>query len=114
MLLFIVIYLHNVRGISFAEAGLALAFGGVAALGTGWVAGSTVDRIGGATRFCSDRCCRPWPSRSSADPEPWHAFALLALEGAGTACSWPGQSTLLARLTPPATGTRPTRSSGSA
>ena len=44
---FIVIYLHNVRGISFAEAVLALAFGGVAALGTGWVAGSTVDRIGG-------------------------------------------------------------------
>jgi len=30
---FIVIYLHNVRGISFAEAGLALAFGGVAARG---------------------------------------------------------------------------------
>ena len=29
---FIVIYLHNVRGISFAEAGFALAFGGVAAL----------------------------------------------------------------------------------
>jgi len=44
---FIVIYLHNVRGISFAEAGLALAFGGVAALAAGLLAGSTVDRIGG-------------------------------------------------------------------
>ncbi|MDQ2909591.1 MAG: MFS transporter, partial [Actinomycetota bacterium] len=33
--------------------------------------------------------------------EPWQAFALLALEGAGTACFWPGQSTLLSRLTPP-------------
>jgi MFS family permease len=32
--------------------------------------------------------------------EPWQAFALLGLEGAGTACFWPGQSTLLARLTP--------------
>jgi len=32
--------------------------------------------------------------------EAWHAFALLALEGAGTACFWPGQSTLLSRLTP--------------
>ena len=62
---FIVIYLHNVRGISFAVAGLALAFGGVAALGTGWVAGSTVDRSAGATPSCSDCCCRPWPSRSS-------------------------------------------------
>ena len=33
--------------------------------------------------------------------QPWHAFALLSLEGAGTACFWPGQSTLLSRLTPP-------------
>jgi predicted MFS family arabinose efflux permease len=44
---FVVIYLHNVRGISFAEAGLALAFGGAAALASGWAAGSIVDRIGG-------------------------------------------------------------------
>src|SRR4029453_13475873 len=29
---FIVIYLHNVRGISFADAGFALAIGGAAAL----------------------------------------------------------------------------------
>jgi MFS family permease len=32
--------------------------------------------------------------------EPWQAFSLLALEGIGTACFWPGQSTLLSRLTP--------------
>ena len=31
---------------------------------------------------------------------PWHAFALTAVAGTGTACFWPGQSTLLARLTP--------------
>ena len=97
---FIVIYLHNVRGISFAEAGFALAFGGVAALLAGLVAGSTVDRIGGrntlvlglllqATAFVLFPLIR----------EPWQAFTLLALEGAGTACFWPGQSTLLSRLT---------------
>ena len=33
--------------------------------------------------------------------EPWHAYSLFALEGVGTACFWPGQSTLLSRLTPP-------------
>ena len=33
--------------------------------------------------------------------EAWQAAALLALEGAGTACFWPGQSTLLSRLTRP-------------
>ena len=98
---FIVIYLHNVRGISFAQAGLALAVGAVAALVAGLVAGSTVDRIGGrntlllglvlqAAAFLMFPLIR----------EPWHAFALLALEGAGTSCFWPGQSTLLARLTP--------------
>ena len=44
---FIVIYLHNVRGISFAQAGFALAVGGAAALAAGLGAGSLVDRIGG-------------------------------------------------------------------
>jgi MFS family permease len=98
---FVVIYLHNVRGISFAEAGLALAFAGVTALVAGFAAGATVDRIGGrntlllglalqATAFALFPLIR----------EPWHAFALLGLEGVGTACFWPGQSTLLSRLTP--------------
>jgi predicted MFS family arabinose efflux permease len=96
---FIVIYLHNVRGISFAVAGLALAVGGVAALFAGIGAGTLVDRIGGrntlllglvlqATAFALFPLIR----------EPWHAFALLSVEGAGTACFWPGQSTLLSRL----------------
>jgi MFS family permease len=98
---FIVIYLHNVRGISFAEAGFALAFGGVAALATGLLAGSTVDRIGGRNTLLFGLLLQAaallmFPLIG----EPWQAFALLGLEGAGTACFWPGQSTLLARLTP--------------
>ena len=98
---FIVIYLHNVRGISFAEAGLALAFGGVAALATGLLAGSTVDRIGGRNTLLLGLALQA--AAFVMFPlirEPWHAFALLGLEGAGTACFWPGQSTLLSRLTP--------------
>jgi predicted MFS family arabinose efflux permease len=98
---FIVIYLHNVRGISFAEAGFALAAGGVAALAAGLGAGSLVDRIGGRNTLLLGLL-----QQSAAFAlfplvrEPWHAVALLALEGAGTACFWPGQSTLLSRLTP--------------
>src|SRR4051794_13439039 len=99
---FIVIYLHNVRGISFAAAGLALSAGAVGALAAGWGAGTIVDRFGGrntlllglllqATSFALFPLIR----------EAWQAFALLAVEGAGTACFWPGQSTLLSRLTPP-------------
>ncbi len=96
---FIVIYLHNVRGISFAEAGLALAVGGVAALAAGIGAGTLVDRIGGRNTLLLGLV-----QQSAAFAlfplvrQPWHAIALLSLEGAGTACFWPGQSTLLTRL----------------
>jgi MFS family permease len=99
---FIVIYLHNVRGISFAEAGFSLAAGAVAALVAGLGAGSLVDRIGGRNTLLLGLL-----QQSAAFAlfplirQPWHAVALLALEGAGTACFWPGQSTLLTRLAPP-------------
>jgi predicted MFS family arabinose efflux permease len=88
---FIVIYLHNVRGISFAEAGFSLAAGAVAALFAGLGAGSLVDRIGGRNTLLLGLL-----QQSAAFAlfplirQPWHAVALLALEGAGTACFWPG------------------------
>jgi predicted MFS family arabinose efflux permease len=96
---FIVIYLHNVRGISFAVAGLALAVGGLAALVAGIGAGTLVDRIGGRNTLLLGLV-----QQSAAFAlfplirQPWHAVVLLSLEGAGTACFWPGQSTLLSRL----------------
>ena len=99
---FIVIYLHNVRGISFAAAGFSLAAGAVAALVAGLAAGSLVDRIGGRNTLLLGLL-----QQSAAFAlfplirQPWHAVALLAVEGAGTACFWPGQSTLLTRLAPP-------------
>jgi MFS family permease len=96
---FVVIYLHNVRGISFAAAGLALSAGAVAALVAGVTAGSVVDRVGGRNTLLLglvlQACCFAlFPLVRDA----WHAFVLLAVEGAGTACFWPGQSTLLSRL----------------
>jgi predicted MFS family arabinose efflux permease len=87
---FIVIYLHNVRGVSFAEAGFALAAGGAAALAAGLGAGTLVDRIGGRNTLLLGLL-----QQSAAFAlfplirQPWHAVALLALEGAGTACFWP-------------------------
>ena len=98
---FVVIYLHNVRGISFAEAGLALSFAGVTALVAGFGAGWTVDRIGGRNTLLLGLVLQA--AAFAMFPlirEPWQAFALLGLEGVGTACFWPGQSTLLSRLTP--------------
>lgn len=98
---FAIIYLHNVRGISFAEAGFALAIGGAAALATGLVAGTLVDRIGGRNTLVLGLLLQAVAfTLFPLIREPWHAYALLALDGMGTACFWPGQSTLLARLTP--------------
>ncbi|HEY7018371.1 MAG TPA: MFS transporter [Gaiellaceae bacterium] len=100
---FVIIYLHNVRGISFPVAGLALSFGGVAALAAGLVAGTTVDRIGGRNTLLLGLILQACAFvLFPLIREPWQAFALLGLEGVGTACFWPGQSTLLSRLTPAA------------
>jgi len=99
---FIVIYLHNVRGISFAEAGLALSVGALAALAAGLGAGTIVDRFGGRNTLLLGLLLQA--ASFALFPlirEAWQAAALLALEGAGTACFWPGQSTLLSRLTRP-------------
>src|SRR5436309_3240943 len=98
---FIVIYLHNVRGVSFAAAGAALAVGGVAALLAGLGAGTLVDRIGGRNTMLLGLLQQS--AALALFPlirQPWHAVALLALEGTGTACFWPGQSTLLTRIAP--------------
>lgn len=98
---FAVIYLHNVRGISFADAGFALAIGGAAALATGLVAGTLVDRIGGRNTLVLGLLVQAVAfTLFPLIREPWHAYALFAVDGIGTACFWPGQSTLLSRLTP--------------
>src|SRR3954462_1247764 len=99
---FAVIYLHNVRGISFAQAGLALAIGGAAALVAGLGAGTLVDRIGGRNTLVFGLLVQLVAfTLFPLIREPWHADVLFALDGVGPACFWPGQSTLLSRLTPP-------------
>jgi MFS family permease len=98
---FNLIYLHNVRGISLAAAGAALAAAAATAFAAGLAAGSVVDRLGGRNTLVAGLVLQAaavasFPLIRSA----WDAAALLALQGVGTACFWPGQSTLLARLTP--------------
>jgi MFS family permease len=99
---FLIIYLHNVRGLSLGMAGLVVASGAAAALFSGFVAGAFADRLGprvvlstalvlGAIAFALFPLIR----------ETWHAFALNLLAGVGTGAFWPSQSTLLSSLTPP-------------
>ena len=98
---FNLIYLHNVRGISLAAAGAALAVAAATSFLSGLGAGAIVDRVGGRNTLVGGLLLQA--AAVSLFPlirNGWHAAALLGLFGAGTACFWPGQSTLLARLTP--------------
>jgi MFS family permease len=100
---FLIIYLHNVRGISLGLAGLALATQSATALASGFLGGTLSDRIGpkrvlaGALGVMTVAFALMPFIRS-----PWQAFAVYVVWGAGSGSFWPSQSTLLAALTPPA------------
>jgi MFS family permease len=99
---FLIIYLHNVRGISLGLAGLAAGTQSATALASGFAAGSASDRIGPrrvllAALAVMAAAFALMPGIRTA----WHAFALYVLWGIGSGAFWPAQSALLAGLTPP-------------
>jgi MFS family permease len=98
---FLIIYLHNVRGISLGVAGLIVASNSAAALCSNFVGGALSDRVGPRTVLTASLLVMAvafalFPLIRTA----WHAFALNALVGAGSGSFWPSQSTLLSSLTP--------------
>lgn len=100
---FLIIYLHNVRGISLGVAGLIVAANAGAALCSGFVGGALSDRVGPRTVLSGALIVMAigfalFPLIRT----PWHAFLLNALVGAGSGSFWPSQSTLLSALTPQA------------
>jgi MFS family permease len=98
---FLIIYLHNVRGISLGVAGLIVASNSAAALCSGFVGGALSDRLG--PRAVLSTALVVMAAAFALFPlirAPWHAFALNILVGAGSGSFWPSQSTLLSSLTP--------------
>ena len=100
---FLVIYLHDVRGFGLGVSGLVVATSAAAQVTAGVLAGPLVDRLGPRPVLAGGLIMQAvgfgfFPLVR----EPWHAFLLIAIEGAGSAGFWPSQSTLLARLTPAA------------
>ena len=98
---FLLIYLHNVRGISFGLAGLAAAVQSAAALGSAFLGGTLSDRLGPKRVLLGSLAVMTvafalMPSIRTA----WHAFAIYTLWGIGSGAFWPSQSALLAGLTP--------------
>jgi MFS family permease len=100
---FLIIYLHNVRGISLGVAGLIVGANAAAALCSGFVGGALSDRLGPRTVLSGALVVMAvgfalFPLIRT----PWHALVLNMLVGAGSGSFWPSQSTLLSALTPPA------------
>jgi MFS family permease len=99
---FLVIYLHNVRGIGLGTAGLVVAATGFTGLAVGPIMGRAVDRFGprgtlAAALVVSATGYALFPLVRDS----WSAFLVAGLVGIGSAGFWPSQSTLLAALTPP-------------
>jgi MFS family permease len=100
---FLIIYLHNVRGISLGLAGLAAAVNSAAAFVSGFLAGSLSDRIG--PRRVLMAALVTMAVGISFFPlirNVWEAYALSLLVGAGSGSFWPSQSSMLTGLTPAA------------
>src|SRR5206468_11017077 len=99
---FLIIYLHNVRGISLALAGLAAATQSAVALASGFAAGTLSDRIGAKRVLIAALAVMTVAfALMPLIRTPWQAFAVYAVWGAGSGSFWPAQSALLAALTPP-------------
>jgi MFS family permease len=98
---FLLIYLHNVRGIPFGLAGSAAAVQSAAALASGFLGGTLSDRVGpkrvllGALAVMTVAFALMPLIRTAG-----HAFAIYTLWGIGSGSFWPSQSALLAGLTP--------------
>lgn len=97
---FLLIYLHNERGIGLGVAGLILATNAGVSLVAGPVAGALVDRVGGKRMLTAALGFLTLGFLLYAFVEsPWQGFLASAVTGIGNGAFWPAQSTLLAGLT---------------
>jgi MFS family permease len=98
---FLLIYLHNVRGIPFGLAGSAAAVQSAAALGSGFLGGTLSDRLGPKRELLGSLAVMTVAfALMPLIRMPWHAFAIYTLWGLGSGSFWPSQSALLAGMTP--------------
>jgi len=100
---FLFIYLKDVRGFSPAVAGAVIAVSSFGQVAAGLAAGTVVDRIGARRTLAAALVLQAVGfGLMPLVRAPWHAFALVTLEGAASAAFWPAQSTLMTGLTSPA------------
>ncbi len=96
---FMLLYLHDVRGIPLAVAGVASGVGAATALGAALVSGALTDRIGARVTMIGGLALSTLGfALYPLIREGWQAVALAVLLGGGTGTWLTGQSALLARL----------------
>ena len=97
---FLLIYLHNERGIGLGVAGLVLATNAAVSLISGPISGALVDRFGGKVMLtvALGFLTAGFAGYAFMD-HAWHGFLASAITGIGNGAFWPSQSTLLAGLT---------------
>ena len=98
---FLFIYLHNVRGIDLATAGLIVGTNSAVGLVAGPIIGSLIDRVGGRVTLAGSL----WLMTLGYGGyvlvhDPWQGFLASAIAGIGNGGFWPSQSSLIAGLTP--------------
>ncbi len=97
---YLLIYLHNVRGISLGTAGLCLAATGVAAVAVGPAVGALVDRAGSRTVLVAAMAVSAVGFGGYAlVHRPWQALVASVVAGIGNGAFWPANSRLIAALT---------------
>lgn len=99
---FLLLYLHDVRGIPLGLAGLAASLNAATALIVALVAGSLADRRGPRPTMIAGLVCSACAfSLYPLVHEAWQAFPVAMVAGAGGGTWLTGQSSLVAALTPP-------------
>jgi MFS family permease len=98
---FLFIYLHNVRDIDLATAGLIVGTNSAVGLVAGPLVGTLVDRVGGRLTLAGSLWLMAvgYGGYVFVD-DPWQGFLASAVAGAGNGGFWPSQSSLIAGLTP--------------
>jgi MFS family permease len=98
---FLVVYLHDVRGMSTAVAGLVIAWQAVIGFAIAPLSGALVDRVGPRRVVVVSPLIMACGAAGYALVQvPWQAFATATVLAVGGAAMWPAVSTLMARIVP--------------
>jgi MFS family permease len=99
---FLLVYLHQARGLDLGPAGLAVATIAIAGLAGNPLGGVLSDCIGPRATLAAGLVTAATGSLAlAAVSSPWQAFAASALLGVGVAVAWPALDALLAALVAP-------------